>query len=159
MIPKPASRLVLDTNVCLDLFVFRDPRWRQLLDAMRAGEVECVTRADCRTEWTLVLAYTRLGLDAQAQQAALAEFDQLIALHDAPPSDGPRLPVCKDSDDQKFLELAASSGAHCLITKDKALLKLARRTHKLGLFSIMEPAQWIAERDAAKASIDSAALQ
>ena len=146
MIPKPATRLVLDTNVCLDLFVFRDPRWQTLLAAMRAGEVECVTREDCRTEWTLVLAYTRLGLDAQAQQAALAEFDSLIALADDLPPEAP-LPVCKDRDDQKFLELAASSGAHCLITKDKALLKLARRTRKLGLFEIMSPAQWVAARD------------
>ena len=159
MIPKPAQRLVLDTNVCLDLFVFRDPRWQQLLDAMRAGEVECVTRADCRTEWTLVLAYTRLGLDAHAQQAALAEFDRLIVLDDTPAPEGTVLPVCKDTDDQKFLELAAASGAHCLITKDKALLKLARRTRKLGLFAIMEPARWIAERDAVRASTANAALQ
>ena len=144
MIPKPAQRLVLDTNVCLDLFVFRDPRWHALLAAMRDGEVECVTRADCRTEWTLVLAYTRLGLDAQAQQAALAEFDSLIALAADAPLEGPALPVCKDPDDQKFLEIAAASGAHCLISKDKALLKLARRTRKLGLCEIMSPTQWTA---------------
>lgn len=142
MIPKPAQRLVLDTNVCLDLFVFRDPRWHALLAAMRAGVVECVTRADCRTEWTLVLAYTRLALDARAQQAALAEFDSLIALATETVLPGPALPVCKDPDDQKFLEVAAASGAHCLISKDKALLKLARRTRKLGLFEIMSPAQW-----------------
>lgn len=159
MIPKPAPKLVLDTNVCLDLFVFRDPRWQALLDAMRAGEVECVTRADCRTEWTLVLAYTRLGLDAHAQQAALAEFDSLIALSDAAPHQGPALPVCKDGDDQKFLELAAGSGAHCLISKDKALLKLARRTRKLGLFEIMSPAQWIADWSASASPVQSATLQ
>lgn len=147
MIPKPLPRLILDTNVCLDLFVFRDPRWQALLSAMRDGAVECLTRADCRTEWTLVLAYTKLGLDNQAQQAALAEFDSLIALAGdlVPASDS--LPICKDRDDQKFLELAASSGAHCLITKDKALLKLARRTRKLGLFEIMSPAQWVAAHE------------
>ncbi len=159
MIPKPAPRLVLDTNVCLDLFVFRDPRWQALLDAMRAGEVECVTRADCRTEWTLVLAYTRLGLDAHAQQAALAEFDSLITLSDAAPCQGPALPVCKDGDDQKFLELAADSAAHCLISKDKALLKLARRTRKLGLFEIMSPPQWIAQWSAGTSPAQSATLQ
>jgi putative PIN family toxin of toxin-antitoxin system len=149
MIPKPAPRLILDTNVCLDLFVFRDPRWQVLLSAMRAGEVECVTRADCRTEWTLVLAYTKLGLDAQAQQAALAEFDSLIRLTGDLPIESPSLPVCKDRDDQKFLELAAGSGASCLISKDKALLKLARRTRKLGLFEIMSPTQWIAAQEPA----------
>ncbi len=142
MIPKPAQKLVLDTNVCLDLFVFRDPRWESLLAAIRCGEVICVTRADCRTEWTLVLGYARLGLDAPAQQAALAEFDRLSAIMPQTVHATPPLPVCKDKDDQKFLELAATSGAHCLITKDKALLKLARRMRKLGLFEIMSPEQW-----------------
>ncbi|HEU4777610.1 MAG TPA: PIN domain-containing protein, partial [Telluria sp.] len=48
MIPAPAQRIVLDTNVCLDLFVFRDPRWSDLLAALESGAVEAVTRADCR---------------------------------------------------------------------------------------------------------------
>jgi hypothetical protein len=30
MIPVP-QKLVIDTNVCLDLFVFNDPRWAPLL--------------------------------------------------------------------------------------------------------------------------------
>ena len=29
MIPKSPTRLVLDTNVCLDLFVYRDQRWQR----------------------------------------------------------------------------------------------------------------------------------
>lgn len=142
MIQKPPQRIVLDTNICLDLFVFRDPRWQPLFDAMHSGAVAPVTRNDCRTEWTLVLAYTKLGLSTAAQQAALAEFDRWITLVDADAS-GLSLPVCKDPDDQKFLELAAASGAVALLSKDKALLKLARRTRKLGLFEILSPAQWI----------------
>ena len=145
MIPKPPKRIVLDTNICLDLFVFRDPRWQPLLDAMQAGDVQAVTRADCRMEWTLVLAYAKLGLDEAAQRAALGEFDRWITLVDATPIDG-LLPVCKDPDDQKFLELAAASGATMLLSKDKALLKLARRTRKLGLFEILSPAQWVDAR-------------
>jgi len=38
-----------------------------------------------------------------------------------------RLPVCRDRDDQKFLELAAAAGADCLVTKDRELLALSRR--------------------------------
>ena len=55
-------RIVLDTNVCLDLFVFRDPRWQQLLSAMQQQQVECVTSSSCRMEWTLVLNYKKLAL-------------------------------------------------------------------------------------------------
>lgn len=147
-------KLVLDTNVCLDLFVFRDPRWAVLLSALRQSQVQAWTRADCRMEWILVLGYARLGLDATQQAGALAEFDQLISLADHGASgdssdtddgrDAVKLPVCRDTDDQKFIELAAAIGADALITKDKLLLKLARKTSKLALFRILSPEQWTA---------------
>ena len=145
-------RLVLDTNVCLDLLVFRDPRWTALLSALRQAEVRAFTRADCRMEWRLVLAYTRLGLDASRQAAALAEFDQLMtllpeqeAIGAGDAGDAVKLPVCRDPDDQKFIELAAACDADALITKDKLVLKLARKTRKLALFRILSPEQWTSE--------------
>ncbi|MEO0316327.1 MAG: hypothetical protein RL404_4 [Pseudomonadota bacterium] len=164
MIPKPevagseawapARRLVLDTNVCLDLFVFRDPRWHALLSALRQAEVQAYTRADCRMEWMLVLAYARLGLDRAQQTAALAEFDRLVSL--LPDADGsadaPALPACRDPDDQKFIELAARCGADALVSKDKLVLKLARKTKKLALFRILSPEQWTAEWNARHAN-------
>lgn len=144
MIPKQTERIVLDTNVCLDLFVFRDPRWQSLLQAMQQGSVQAVTRADCRMEWTLVLAYTKLKLDAAAQEQIKAEFDTLVTLLDPPlPENAIKLPVCRDSDDQKFLELAYAANAAILISKDKALLKLARKTERAGLFRIMTPECWV----------------
>lgn len=146
-------RIVLDTNLCLDLFVFRDPRWQLLLLALQSGKIQAITRADCRMEWQLVLAYRRFGLDNSAQQSAMTEFDQLICLTELttsiPAAHEPPLPVCRDSDDQKFMELALESGATWLLTKDKALLKLARKTQKQGRFQILSPEQWISAYGAA----------
>jgi putative PIN family toxin of toxin-antitoxin system len=145
MIPKTRTRIVLDTNVCLDLFVFCDPRWQQLLNAIRQGSVEAVTRADCKMEWSLVLSYERFHLDETAREKIHALFDEHIRMMTPPaPSDGVRLPVCRDPDDQKFIELAHAAQADILISKDKALLKLARKTAKAGLFQIMTPEHWIA---------------
>lgn len=138
MIP---NRIVLDTNVCLDLFVFRDPRWSGLLEALRHGALQAVTRADCRTEWRIVLGYSHLGLDEAARERVGAEFDALIAAIDVPPREE-RLPQCRDKDDQKFLELARDAGAAALITKDKALLKLAGKARRAGLFAILTPQAW-----------------
>lgn len=150
MIPK---RVVLDTNVCLDLFVFRDPRWTTLLDALRSGQLEAVTREDCRMEWHLVLRYPHLKLDDDRRTATMAEFDALIPCHPMPrqteaAEETVRLPLCKDKDDQKFLELARDVRADVLITKDKALLKLARKTRRDGLFAIMTPETWTQEAEA-----------
>jgi len=146
MIP---NRLVIDTNVLLDLFVFHDPRWNGLLDALRSGAIQGVTREDCRQEWLHVLQYPHLPLDDDKRQAAMTEFDALIEISHATAAPAP-LPVCSDRDDQKFLELARDAQAAVLVTKDKALLKLARRTAKAGMFRILTPQAWLQEQAAAR---------
>ena len=142
MIPVSASPIVLDTNVLLDLFVFHDPRWAPLLAALEDGSVRAVTRADCRDEYLAVLRYPHLPLDETSRADAASRFDALIETV-APTSRALRLPACSDRDDQKFLELARDAGASILVTKDKALLKLARRVAADGLFAIMLPETWI----------------
>jgi putative PIN family toxin of toxin-antitoxin system len=152
MIPKATQtalqRIVIDTNVCLDLFMFRDPRWQALMDGIQSGEMEAVTSASCRMEFTLVLAYEKMQLSTESQTAILQEFDQFIRLIDLPASalenSAIKLPLCKDRDDQKFIELAYASQADTLITKDKALLKLARKTIRSQLFRIFSPESWLA---------------
>jgi len=142
MIPVP-KKIVIDTNVCLDLFVFNDPRWAKLVAAIESGEVEAVTRSDCRDEYNIVLHYKHLPLDDDSRPLAAARFDQMIKVV-APPESSIKLPVCSDRADQKFLEIARDAGAEVLITKDKALLKLARRLAREGMFKVILPEKWIA---------------
>ncbi len=141
MIPVPKKRIVIDTNVCLDLFVFNDPRWATLLQAIESGTVDAITRADCRDEYHIVLHYPHLPLNDDSRPLAAARFDQLIQVVE-PPVSGVRLPVCTDKADQKFLEVARDAQADVLITKDKALLKLARRLAREGMFKVMVPEKW-----------------
>lgn len=145
MITAPAKPIVIDTNVLLDLFVFHDPRWAALLAAIEAKEVDAVTRAECRDEYLAVLRYPHLPLDEAGRERAAQRFDALLRLV-APESKAIRLPVCTDRDDQKFMELARDAGASVLISKDKALLKLGRKTAQAGLFRIMLPEAWLKAR-------------
>lgn len=139
-------RVVLDTNVCLDAFVFADPRAATLVAAIESGEIEAVTHADCRDEWLAVLGYPTLKLDDARRYAATARFDALLrVLPDM--SAVKRPPRCRDKDDQKFLEIAAASGATILFSRDAEVLRLARRTRRDGLFDIMRPEDWPAYRD------------
>ena len=124
----PVPRIVLDTNVCLDLFLFRDPACKPLLAALQAGTVQAVTRADCRAEWLRVLHYPQLPIQEATRPGIAAAFDRLI--HDLPDTtvatDETLLPRCADPDDQKFLELARHCRADFLVTKDRDLLVFAR---------------------------------
>ena len=139
-------RLVLDTNVCLDLFVFGDPQYASLLAAVQAGEVELVTREDCRDEWLAVLAYPQLKLDEARRMQAIEVFDTYVRKLSLTDPGNVTLPRCRDRDDQKFLELAHQAGAAALLTRDDELLRLARRVKRDGLFSILPPASWQATK-------------
>ena len=122
------SRFVLDTNAWLDWLVFDDPAMAPLKAAVAAGRAEILIDAACEAELERVLAYPlgRVSLDAPAQAACLAECRR-VALRVERAAAPASLPRCRDPDDQKILEAAAAAGAHYLVTRDLALLELARR--------------------------------
>lgn len=134
-------RFVLDTNVCLDLFVFSDPVCLALREAVEVGSIELVTREECRAEWMRVLRYPALALDADACARYEAAFDAWTRCVDVPPDAGLVLPRCRDPDDQKFLELARDVRAVALVTRDAELLTLASRMRRLDAFAIVAPAR------------------
>ena len=74
--------------------------------------------------------FAKRTLDAAAQAAALATCRRLAKRIDAAAPEGARaaLPRCGDPDDQKFLEAALAANAQFLITKDRKLLALARKS-------------------------------
>ncbi|MDL2283836.1 putative toxin-antitoxin system toxin component, PIN family [Oxalobacter sp. OttesenSCG-928-P03] len=136
-----ACHIILDTNVCLDLFVFRDPRCMELMQMLKNRTVSALTRNDCRDEWLRVLTYPSLSLDNTIREKCIAKYDEMIFCADIEKKDYALLPLCHDQDDQKFLELTYDAKAGFLITKDKALLKLSGKTRKRHLFQIIKPEQ------------------
>jgi uncharacterized protein len=136
IIIRAMRRLVLDTNVVLDLFHWSNVDAVPIMAALEAGEIACLVDDTTLAELERVLTYPQLKLSPEMQVDRYQRYRALvehIAAGAAPP-----LPRCQDRDDQKFLELAARSGADLLVSKDKALLKLRGRT-KLA-FQIMKPA-------------------
>lgn len=129
-------RLVLDTNVVLDLFHWANTDAVPIMAALESGRIACF--ADQRTldELQRVLTYPQLKMTLDMISERYARYSGLIQL--VPAGEAPPLPRCKDRDDQKFLELAARCGANILVSKDKALLKLRGRTTLA--FQIMKPA-------------------
>lgn len=132
-------KLVLDTNVCLDLFVFHDPRWASLLTGLREGMFTAITKNSCRAEWLAVLQYKQLPITDENRPGIIYAFDELVVCENPSQLSTIKLPNCSDPDDQQFMELARDAKATHLITKDKALLKCAKRVTQLRLFQILTP--------------------
>ena len=123
-------RLVLDTNVWLDWLVFGDPALAPLKAAVAERRAEIFIDAACEAELARVLAYDlgKHSLDAAAQAACLAECRRIARpVQNAEPTECSSLPRCADSADQVFLEAALAARADFLVTRDAALLELARR--------------------------------
>jgi predicted nucleic acid-binding protein len=144
----PGPLLVLDTNVVLDWVAFDDPRVQPVAAAIERGTLPLVSNAACVQELRRALAYAQVKLDAPAQALALARYLARARMFERPAAaEEAELPLCEDADDQKFLELAWHARASHLVTRDKALLKLARRlAHR---FAILGPDDFLEQVAAA----------
>jgi putative PIN family toxin of toxin-antitoxin system len=124
--------VVLDTNIVLDLLVFKDPLTEPLRAALASGQVRWIATAAMRDELERVLAYPqiakRLDFYALQAQAVLAARDAMV--HTVPVAD--KAPVtCKDPDDQRFIDLAVAHRC-AVLSKDHAVLCMAKRLLDLG---------------------------
>ena len=136
-IPPLSTRLVLDTNIIMDMLHFADPATHPLLAALAAGRVKALTAPDCFAELERVVAYPEFRLDTAAQIDLLERYRALAESLPGEESEAYVLPRCRDTDDQKFLILAARCQADLLLTRDKLLLKLARHRQKPPPFAIV----------------------
>lgn len=133
------SGIVLDTNTVLALWLFADPTLARLLAAIQARRCTLFARQDALEELRCVLAYRQFELPPTHQLELLESYTRRCALIPAPDADAVKLPLCRDRDDQKFLEIARDAGASYLLTRDKALLKLNRHRLVRPLFIIATP--------------------
>jgi putative PIN family toxin of toxin-antitoxin system len=129
-------RLVLDTNVVLDLVHWGNAEAAPILAALEDARIECLADERTLEELQRVLAGAQLGLIPDAAGERFRRYRALVCL--VPPGDAPPLPRCKDRDDQKFLELAARASVDLLVSRDNALLRLRGRTRLA--FRIVAPA-------------------
>ena len=86
-------RLVLDTNVVLDLFHWGNVDAVPIMAALEAGQIECL--ADRRTldELQRVLTYPQLKLTPEMIVDRYRRYSSLVRLVDA--GEAPPLPRCK----------------------------------------------------------------
>lgn len=142
---RPAlPAIVIDTQVVMDWLVFRDARVQSLAAAVTSGAVRWLVAPAMRDEIRHVLGRGVAAAYAPDLPFIQAQFDALAQPTEAPPPQplAGRM-VCRDPDDQKFVDLALASGARWLVSRDKAVLALAKRARARGL-AIVTPERWSA---------------
>jgi putative PIN family toxin of toxin-antitoxin system len=136
----PSAEVVVDTNVLLALWLFRDPVVEPLHAAFASGQLRPVRSTATDAEFAEVLARPELFSVEPERQLRLLEAWQAVATLAEASQVAPW--TCRDPLDQKFLDLAVSAGAGWLITRDRDLLKLARKARRQGLM-IVTPENWV----------------
>ncbi len=137
-------KIVIDTQVIMDWLVFKNPSVAPLAQAVQSGALSWIGLAAMKAELLHVLGRgiaANYGPDLVWIDQAFAQWCQPI---ERVPLPAIRL-VCRDKDDQMFIDLALAEQASYLISKDRAVLALAKRARRVGL-SIMTPEAWIRQQ-------------
>lgn len=137
---------VLDTNTVLALWWFEDPAVAALRAAIEAERLPCLACRPMLDELAHVLARgllpARRRPDAPAADGAsvLAQAARWLQVRPLPP---PAVRLrCNDASDQVFIDLAVAERAGWLFSRDRAVLRLRRRTAALGGPVICAPDGW-----------------
>lgn len=146
MTPTPHSGLpsaVIDTNAILDWLVFREPS-AAFGPAIESGALRWIASPPMLLECQRLFASSSLThWQPDATRLELA-WTWWAHVETGAISCSPLR--CTDADDQMFIDLALAHRARWLLTRDRALLKLAKRARTFGV-RVLTPASWALETE------------
>ena len=131
--PEVPSRVVLDTNTVLDWLVFGDAAARAVGAAITAGHLTWLATPHMLAELRAVLCRPLPARWDAAREHALTIEVSRWTVPCAEPAIATHPLVCRDPDDQVFIDLARAHSPAVLLTRDRALLALRRRAATFGV--------------------------
>ena len=119
------TRIVVDTNILLDIVYFNDPKIQDFKKALENKQVEAWS---CNLIWEEFLDVIRRPAFFKDELSYQTIIDQARAYFQFETTEIPSSTFrCKDKDDQIFIDLAVSKAPCWLISRDLEVLKLAKR--------------------------------
>jgi putative PIN family toxin of toxin-antitoxin system len=116
-------RLVLDTNVILDLLVFKDPSAEPIRLVLDAKQVDAVRTQASMAELMDVIGRPTFKLSREDQATIVQAWESSSRLLENTAIDQAPF-TCRDLDDQIFLDMTYSIRPALLLSKDLRVLEL-----------------------------------
>jgi uncharacterized protein len=120
-----SRRVVFDTSTVVPALLFANGRLAWLRSHWREGGCVPIISRVTAAELTRVLRYPKFGLSAEDCRELLADYLPYCEVIEA---NKRCAHLCRDKNDQPFLDLAESGKADFLVSGDKDLLSLAEKT-------------------------------
>jgi len=116
-------RLVLDTNVILDLLVFKDPSAESIRQLLDAKLIDAVRTPASMEELIDVIGRPAFKLSQEDQASIVQAWESRSRLLENTAIE-PAPFTCRDLDDQVFINIAYSLRPALLLSKDLRVLEL-----------------------------------
>lgn len=117
-------RAVLDTNVVISATLIRGGNEDRILRAWQRAAFELVLSPQILDEMGRALFYEKLRKARWMTEEEIVVLLQSLAQESVLVPGRVRVEVCRDPEDNKFLEAAIEAQAQCVVTGDKDLLDL-----------------------------------
>jgi len=119
------TRIIVDTNILLDIIYFEDPHVKDLTKAIESGHLEAWS---CNLIWDEFLDVMRRPAFYKNEETYQKMIEKALKYFQFDTSKIPPSPYkCRDPDDQIFIDLAVIKAPCWLISRDLEVLKLAKK--------------------------------
>lgn len=140
----PCRLVILDTQIVMDWLVFNEQTLLPLIASVESRRLRWTATEAMKAELLHVLGRGVAARYAPDLERVQATFERHCHFVPEPVLSIAR-PRCSDTDDQKFIDLGLSLAVTqpvWLLSRDRAVLKVAKRAAKLGL-PILSPTAWL----------------
>ena len=129
--------VILDTNILLDLIIFKDISVEKLQVLFEKNKIYFLFSIETVNEFKRVINYEKFKFSEIQKNKFIKELNYLIGNTDVFDLNISELPVIvRDPDDHKFIELAYQTKTKYLLTKDNDLLKIKKKLIDYGIIAL-----------------------
>ena len=129
--------VIADTNILLDLIVFKDISVEKLHVLFENNKIYFLFSIETVNEFKRVINYKKFKFSETQKNKFIEELYYLIGNTDVFDLNISELPVIiRDPDDHKFIELAYQTKTKYLLTKDNDLLKIKKKLIDYGIMAL-----------------------